>query len=143
MFVTELSLSDCSATHPHPIDIHVGSRLRERRIAAGVTQEGLAEALAVTFQQVQKYERGANRISASKLWEAARRLQVQPSYFFEEMPDDLNEAALSALKDDPLHKRESLELVRYFQDIEDKAIKRLIYSLVKTISQNTCQEIGL
>ncbi len=68
---------------PDPIDIHVGKLLRARRLAAGVTQQDLGETLGVTFQQIQKYETGANRISASKLYKAARALGLAPSAFFE------------------------------------------------------------
>lgn len=68
---------------PDPIDVHVGKLLRARRLALGVSQQELAEALGLTFQQVQKYESGANRISASKLYKAARALQTSPSTFFE------------------------------------------------------------
>lgn len=68
---------------PDPIDVHVGKLLRARRLAAGVTQQDLGETLGVTFQQIQKYETGANRISASKLYKAARALGLSPSAFFE------------------------------------------------------------
>lgn len=68
---------------PNPIDVHVGTRLRARRKALGMSQEQLAEGLGLTFQQVQKYERGANRVSASKMYEAAKVLGVAPGFFFE------------------------------------------------------------
>ena len=68
---------------PHPVDRHVGLRIRIRRKEVGVSQERLAEALGITFQQVQKYERGANRVSASKLWEIARALNTGVGYFYE------------------------------------------------------------
>ena len=66
-----------------PVDVHVGSRLRERRIALGITQAALADKLGVTFQQLQKYERGANRLSASALWRAAEAVDVPVTYFFD------------------------------------------------------------
>ena len=76
------------ARTPHPVDLHVGARIRMRRRMLKISQMELAAALNLTFQQVQKYERGANRISASMLWRTARRLQVELSYFFEGLPGD-------------------------------------------------------
>lgn len=78
---------DASLNGPDPIDVHVGARLRARRKLIGSSQEALADALGLTFQQVQKYERGFNRISASKLYRAAAVLEVAPAYFFEGLPD--------------------------------------------------------
>src|SRR5436305_15092385 len=71
---------------PHPVDRHVGLRIRMRRKELGVSQEKLAESLGLTFQQVQKYERAANRVSASKLWEIARALNTSVAYFYEGLP---------------------------------------------------------
>lgn len=73
---------------PHPVDRHVGRRVAERRIGRGLTQSDLARALGLTFQQVQKYEKGANRISASKLWDAAQCLEVEIAYFFSGLSND-------------------------------------------------------
>src|SRR5512143_386909 len=78
---------------PNPVDLHVGARVRMRRRLAGVSQEKLAEALGLTFQQVQKYERGANRVSASKLWEIARALKTNVASFYEGLEDDALGAA--------------------------------------------------
>lgn len=72
---------------PDPVDVHVGSRIRERRLTLGMSQTALGNALGLTFQQVQKYERGTNRVSASTLWKAATTLKVPASYFFEGMED--------------------------------------------------------
>src|SRR5438067_6017088 len=77
---------------PNPIDIHVGSRVRSRRTLLGMSQEKLGEAIGLTFQQVQKYERGANRIGASRLWDLSRVLDCPMSFFFEEM-DEATESA--------------------------------------------------
>lgn len=71
---------------PHPVDVHVGARIRHRRMSIGISQEALAERLGLTFQQVQKYERGANRVSASRLWQIAHILSVPVGWFFQEMP---------------------------------------------------------
>src|SRR5665213_3079013 len=79
--------SSASDRAPNPVDLHVGARVRMRRKVLGVSQERLADALGLTFQQVQKYERGANRVSASKLSEIARFLQAPISYFFEGLAD--------------------------------------------------------
>lgn len=72
----------------HPVDVHVGARLRLRRILLGLSQEKLGEALGLSFQQVQKYERGSNRVSASRLWQIAKVLEVPVSFFFDDMPDE-------------------------------------------------------
>jgi transcriptional regulator with XRE-family HTH domain len=77
---------------PNPVDMHVGGRVRMRRKLMGVSQEQLAESLGLTFQQVQKYERGANRVSASKLYEIARTLQVPVSFFFDGLADPMSGA---------------------------------------------------
>src|ERR687896_2738611 len=74
---------------PNPMDVHVGSRIRLRRTLLGMSQERLAEAIGLTFQQVQKYERGANRIGASRLFDLSRVLDVAVSFFFEDMPDSV------------------------------------------------------
>src|SRR5215208_5898064 len=81
---------------PHPVDRHVGLRIRMRRKEIGVSQERLAEALGITFQQVQKYERGANRVSASKLWEIASALRTPVAYFYEGLNDGETAAQRSA-----------------------------------------------
>ena len=85
-----LNLSDESrrrhgSDHPHPVDVHVGARVRLRRTALGMSQEKLGDAIGLTFQQVQKYERGTNRIGASRLYELSRVLEVPVSFFFEEL----------------------------------------------------------
>lgn len=81
-------LHDDGEKAPHFIDVHVGARVRLRRRQMGIAQQQLADALALTFQQVQKYENGANRISASKLYQIARKLEVPVAYFFEGLPED-------------------------------------------------------
>ena len=90
---------------PHPVDRHVGLRVRMRRKEMGVSQEKLAEALGITFQQVQKYERGANRVSASKLWEIARALETPVAYFYEGLSEGTDiTAPTSSAQDSPLTK---------------------------------------
>jgi transcriptional regulator with XRE-family HTH domain len=113
------------------IDQHVGERIRLRRAELGLTQEQLAEALEVSYQQIQKYETGANRISASRIFQMARRLDVELGYFFEGLPvEDRTEQA-------PLEhggrQRSAIELVRKFAQIDDPQVRAAIAGLVKAI----------
>src|SRR6476661_2417333 len=104
----------------HPVDVHVGARMRQRRTLLGMSQEKLGAAVGLTFQQIQKYERGSNRIGSSRLYEFAKVLDVRVSYFFEAMPAEASRfkgrhgAPPKGLPKDPLVKRESLELVRAY-----------------------------
>lgn len=129
------------------IDAHVGSRVRMRRTLLGLSQEKLGEALGLTFQQVQKYERGANRIGASRLYQISRVLEVPVSYFFDEMPDTISEVAPAHappglaeqpehFDHDPLAKRETLELVRAYYRVNDSRVRRRIFELVKAIARS-------
>jgi len=115
---------------PHPIDIHVGHRLRLRRTMLGMSQERLAAGLGLTFQQVQKYERGLNRIVASRLYRMGQVLDVPVSYFFEGLPettDDNGDATLAV-------RRETLEMVRAFHRIGDALARRRLFELTKRIA---------
>ena len=129
---------------PHPVDVHVGARARMRRTLLGMTQTDLGDALDLTFQQVQKYERGTNRISASRLLALARVLDVSIEYFFEDMPTAV--AAISpATKErgkakklpvyepDIMANRETLGLVRAFYKIENAEIRRQVYEMIKAL----------
>jgi transcriptional regulator with XRE-family HTH domain len=113
------------------IDRHVGERIRSRRAELGLTQEQLAEALNVSYQQIQKYETGANRISAGRIFELARKLDVDLSYFFEGLPVD------APAEQPPLEhggrQRSAIELVRKFAQIEDASVRAAIAGLVKAI----------
>lgn len=129
---------------PNPVDVHVGGRVRLRRTLLGLSQEKLGEAIGLTFQQVQKYERGANRIGASRLYDLSRVLEVPVSFFFEDM--DPQTAALSPRnmtpetteisnsENDPMSKRETLELVRTYYRIPDPVVRRRIYELAKAVA---------
>jgi transcriptional regulator with XRE-family HTH domain len=128
---------------PNPIDVHVGSRVRLRRTLLGMSQEKLGEAIGLTFQQVQKYERGANRIGASRLFDLSRVLDVPVSFFFDDMPDDdegpvpargedRHDAA--AIEPDPMAKRETLELVRAYYRITDPQVRKRIFELTKSVA---------
>ena len=133
-----------AARAPLAIDAYVGERVRQRRTLLGLSQEALGEELDLSFQQVQKYERGTNRISASRLYEIGEILDVPISYFFEEAAQysissgnntEEQKAALQAgIGQDPFTKRETLELVRAYYKINDPAIRRRLYALVKTLA---------
>ena len=126
---------------PHPVDIHVGSRIRMRRTLLGLSQEKLGDALGLTFQQVQKYERGANRVGSSRLYEISRILDVPISFFFEEMTGDVSSAGAAVpvntgegAQSDPLAKRETLELVRAYYRIDDPRVRKRVFELMKSIA---------
>ena len=130
---------------PNPVDVHVGSRVRLRRTLLGLSQEKLADAIGLTFQQVQKYERGANRIGASRLYELSRVLDVPVTFFFEDMAPDLAsrhamhtagmaEATQAAYETDALARRETLELVRAYYRIGDPHVRKKVAELVKTMA---------
>ncbi len=123
---------------PNPIDIHVGQRLRLRRTLLGLSQETLGEAVGITFQQLQKYERGANRISASRLFNLSQVLGVPVTFFFDDLPS--SQSAL--VPDEPsetqefesMARRETLELVRAYYRIPEDAVRRRTFELVKTLA---------
>src|SRR5580704_19098396 len=127
---------------PHPIDVHVGSRVRLRRNMLGLSQEKLGEAIGLTFQQVQKYERGANRIGASRLHELSRVLDVPVSFFFDDMdpvrapaiPGGFAEPPAEAFDSDPLRRRETVELVDAYYTIEDTAVRRRLLDLARALA---------
>lgn len=127
------------AARPNPIDVHVGGRLRQRRILLGMSQEKLGDAIGLTFQQVQKYEHGANRIGASRLFDLARVLEVPVSFFFDEIDvsvtgSNRTPSAAAANHEDPLVKREALNLVRAYLRIHDPQTRRRLYDLTKAIA---------
>ncbi len=128
---------------PHPIDVHVGARVRVRRTLLGMSQTTLGEALGITFQQMQKYEKGTNRISASRLFDLSRVLDVPIQFFFDDMP-----AAVAAssptlgrgrakkpprYEPDPMAKRETLELVRAYYKITEPEIRKHLFAMTKTL----------
>jgi len=135
-----------AASKPDPVDVHVGARLRLRRLQVGMNQGALARAIRVTFQQVQKYERGANRLSASRLYAACGVLSVKPGYFFEELatqePDD-GSAEDDKCSPAPLMTQQSLELVMLLPDIDPEvrgAVLRLVRILAKGRGSNLVHE---
>ena len=128
---------------PNPVDVHVGGRVRQRRLLLGMSQTNLGNALGLTFQQVQKYERGANRIGSSRLFHLSQILDVSIEYFFDDMPADV--AAKSpaqrrgsvknpvSYEPNPMHKRETLELVRAYYKIGEPQIRNRLRELTKAL----------
>lgn len=134
---------------PNPIDIHVGGRVRLRRSILGMSQERLGELLGLTFQQVQKYERGTNRIGASRLYDLSRVLDVPIQFFFEDMSTETADQsprlraglaeteAESYTVEDPMHRRETLELVRAYYRIKDPEVRQRILDLCRTMANTS------
>ena len=126
-----------------PIDSHVGTRVRQRRVLLGMTQTDLADTMGLTFQQVQKYENGMNRISASRLYGLSQVFDVTVEYFFEDMPPDVagispakgrgQAKTLPSYEPDPMSTRETLELVRAYYKIADPQIRNRLRELTKAI----------
>ncbi len=135
-----------SVRAPNPVDVHVGTRVRLRRTLLGMTQTGLGQAIDLTFQQVQKYERGVNRIGSSRLYDLARVLDVPVNFFFDDMPKDVaskSNAASSgppegaeAFDPDIVSKRETLELVRAYYKIDSPQVRKRLFELVKVLGKS-------
>lgn len=135
---------------PNPVDVYVGNRVRIRRTLLGMSQEKLGEELGLTFQQVQKYERGLNRIGASRLWDLCNVLNSPIGYFYEGIdkavasfsPRNVSKGDFAAAAEeglpeednDPLTRRETLEMVRAYYRIEDRAVAKKIFELIKTVA---------
>jgi transcriptional regulator with XRE-family HTH domain len=128
---------------PNPTDKHVGARVRMRRMMLGMSQEKLGDALGLTFQQVQKYEKGANRIGASRLQQISQILQVPVSFFFDGAPsapglphDTFSSAPSPAYVSDFLATSDGLALTKAFMGIKDAKLRRRIVDLVEQISED-------
>ncbi len=135
---------------PNPIDIHVGNRVRMRRTLLGMSQEKLGEELGLTFQQVQKYERGMNRIGASRLWDISKVLNTPIEFFYEGINEDIEqlsprhinktdhaeglEECIASLDGDPMNRRETLELVRAYYKIPDRNLAKKVFELTKSLA---------
>lgn len=124
---------------PHPVDVHVGLRLRLRRKALGFSQEQLAEAIGLTFQQIQKYKRGANRISASKLYEFCRILEAPVSYFFNGLalhePGKADAYAYRSITEALLAEPDGMRMARAFLEIHRRDLKRRLADLAHALVQ--------
>ena len=116
----------------HPVDVHVGKRIRHRRWMIGMTQQQLAERVGIKFQQIQKYETGMNRVSASRLWDISETLGVPVSFFFEGL-DDSATSEEAAAQQDLLAEKETLELVRSYYAIPETQRRRL-FELARVLS---------
>ena len=140
----------------HAVDVHVGKRLRQRRTLLGMSQTKVGTAVDLTFQQIQKYERGSNRIGSSRLYEFAKVLDVPVSYFFDEMPSNalsgrpmsgrgrkgFGEAGTPFEQEkDQLIKRETLELVRAYYKIGDGRVRKRIFEMVKAVGTASHLEV--
>ena len=138
------------ALHPNPIDIHVGKRVRLRRTLLGMSQEKLGKAINLTFQQVQKYERGTNRIGSSRLYQLSQVLDIPVSYFFDDLPSEISglkapglaDIKIASFEGDPLVKRETLELVRAYYRIMDPRVRKRVFELVKAVAKPASGDKG-
>ncbi len=126
---------------PNPIDVHVGSRVRLRRMLVGMSQEKLGEMLGLTFQQIQKYEKGANRIGASRLYQIAQILGVSVQFFFDDIPQEHAMTQDEGMADDPapfvmdfVSSAEGLQLNRSYTRISDAQVRKRLLELVKSLS---------
>ncbi len=125
---------------PNPVDVHVGARLRQRRTLLGMNQTKLGSSIGLTFQQVQKYEKGTNRISASRLYALSGTLDVPIEYFFSDMPTAVAASSPTlgggrakkppSYQPDPMATRETLELVRAYYKIEDADVRKRLRELM-------------
>ncbi len=135
---------------PSPVDVHVGARLRQRRTLLGMTQTKVGESIGVSFQQMQKYERGANRISSSRLYDLSGMLEVPIEYFFGDMPTAVAASSPTlkggrakeppSYEPDPMATRETLELVRAYYKIEDADVRKRLRELTKAIGAATSKD---
>ena len=126
---------------PHPVDVHVGGRVRMRRMLLGMSQDKLGDALGLTFQQIQKYEKGVNRIGASRIFEIAQILDVPIQYFYEDFNSRSARALGFAEGDEDsfmqlLQTPEGVQLCRHFAEIKDAKVRKRVLELVKTLSQD-------
>ena len=129
-----------TGSSPHPIDLHVGGRVRMRRKFLGMSQEELARTIGLTFQQVQKYERGTNRISSSKLWDIAIALKAPVEYFFEgygetEQVEGFSESDSEQFVHGFLMTTEGIELAEAFPRIKAPRLRRRLLDLVRTLAE--------
>lgn len=129
----------------HPIDTHVGKRLRQRRTILGLSQEAVGNAIGVTFQQIQKYERGVNRIGSSRLFEFSKILSVPVAYFFDDMVTvpvasesapvaGVAEEVAAPFEHEKMYSRETLEMMRAYYRISDPKVRKRVFELIKTLA---------
>ena len=132
---------------PHPVDVYVGSRLKKRRSLMGISQEKLADAVGLTFQQVQKYERGANRVSASRLYQFSQILEVPVSFFYEGFSDSSAAPAFglsdndqegfdTGVDEDIFEKKETIKLLREYYSIPDPKLRADFFKMIKSMADS-------
>ena len=133
------------------VDENVGMQLRQRRSLLGLSQEKLAEQVGITFQQIQKYENGANRISASRLYEFSRVLDIPVTFFFENSNDSNTRSAIGFAENDQaafegpedvMKRKETLELIRVYYSIENPKLRKDLFKLVKSMAENLKNQEG-
>lgn len=118
----------------HPVDLHVGKRIRQRRWLVGMTQQQLAEQVGIKFQQIQKYETGANRVSASRLWDISEAMDVPVNFFFEGIENEVTAAgSTGSVPADLMGDKEALDLVRSYYSIPENQRRRL-FDLARVLS---------
>lgn len=137
---------------PNPVDVHVGKRIRLRRTLLGYSQQVMARKLGLTFQQLQKYEKGHNRVGASRLWDISRILNVPMDFFFQEMDKEIQDNSpmmqgsqeclmfnqeLPEIDLDPMKKQETIELVSAYYKISNRALAKQIFDLVVSLSKTS------
>ena len=136
---------------PNPVDIHVGNRIKLRRKVLHLSQQQMAEKMGLTFQQIQKYEKGFNRVGASRLWDISRVLGVSMDFFFADMPSEIEEQSpmmlnpkspsslqeeSSAIDYDPMKRKETLELVTAYYKINNRKIAKYLFDLIVAVSKS-------
>ncbi len=127
---------------PDPIDVHVGQKVRFRRVTVGLTQTELGKALGVTFQQIQKYEHGANRIGSSRLYKISQVLSTPVSFFFDGISEEIAENIIDEAKETEatadsanMVKKETLNLIRNYYGIKNASVRKHLYNLVKSMNK--------
>lgn len=151
LFATPRSTSGA----PNPVDVHVGNRIRLRRNLLGYSQQFMARKLGLTFQQIQKYERGCNRVGASRLWDISRVLKVSMDFFFEEMDENIEKQSpmmltmpdsegflmlneeVDKIDLDPMNRQETMELVRAYYKITNRALAKQLFDLIVSLSKTS------
>lgn len=131
---------------PHPVDVYVGKRLRMRRTILGMSQDALGNATGITFQQIQKYERGLNRVGCSRLFEFSKILSTPVSYFFEGYESEdktgalgsgLHESNAADFEHDQIASRETLEMMRNYYRIESPLVRKRVFELIRSLVDKT------
>lgn len=140
-------------SNPHPVDVHVGKRLRLQRTILGMSQESIGTAIGVTFQQVQKYERGVNRMGSSRLYEFSRILGVPVSFFFEDfeteqgnpggaMPGMAESSMPDFEHEEQMTSRETMEMMRAYYRISSPKVRKGVFELIKTLADSDEPALG-